>query len=154
MAGRAVVIVCGVGWLVLAAGVVAPLAGMIQATAGSERIASDLVAVPSGWVLLIRSLALSGVATVGALLLGLLPGAVLGSARGRTLPIVLGLMLAPLLVPPQVYAYAWQQAMVPASPLSAWIIAALPSSLRQPRAHPEALYAVLASDSDLPRESA
>jgi len=113
MARAAIIVVCGIGWLVLATGLVAPLAGMVLAAIDPRTIATDLVAVPSGRVLLIRSLTLSAVATSAAILLGLLPAAVLSSSRGRTAPLVLGLLLAPLLVPPQVYAYAWQLAMAP-----------------------------------------
>ncbi len=113
MARLPVIVVCGVGWLVVAAALAAPLAGMVLVATGSGTIATGMVAVPSGWVLLVRSLTLSAVATLVGLLLGLLPAGLLGSSRGPMTPVLLGLTLVPLLVPPQVYAYAWQLATSP-----------------------------------------
>lgn len=105
---RVVVLVgCGLGLATLAAGVIAPLAGAVRATVDPAHIETAVVGTPSGWVLARRSLILSGTATVGALILGLAPAAVLGSCSRRQWPWLLGLVLAPLIVPPQVYAYAW-----------------------------------------------
>jgi iron(III) transport system permease protein len=105
--------VCAAGWVLLAVGFVLPLGGVVAAALDRNQVATALVGVPDPVSLLIRSLTLSGVATVGALTLGLFPAAVLGSARGRTSAILIGLVLAPLLVPPQVYAYAWQLLLAP-----------------------------------------
>ncbi len=69
------------------------------------------------------------VAAAGALLLGVLPAAVLGVAgvdrRGPSLrarfpyaPILWGFVLAPLCLPPQVYAYAWGLVTAPNGPLA------------------------------------
>lgn len=118
MTRSAVIGVCVIGWLVLLAGVIAPMAGMGLAPGRGESISTDLVAVPSWQVLLTRSLILAMTATTGAVAMGVLPAAVLGSAPARRLPMLIGLTLLPLLVPPQVYAYAWQLAASPASPLS------------------------------------
>ena len=105
MARFATILICGLGGLVLLAGVIAPVVGIIVAVAAPDPTAS--VAVPSAPALFGRSVTLSAIATFGALVLGLCPAMVLGSARGRALPIILSLVLAPLLIPPQIYAYAW-----------------------------------------------
>ncbi|MDM8009148.1 MAG: hypothetical protein QUV05_23655 [Phycisphaerae bacterium] len=118
MARFLVIGLCGIGWLVLAGGIVAPLVGVFAATGQSGSISTELVAVPAWQALLLRSLAMSLTTTVAAVALGLLPAAVLGSAPPRRLPTLVGLTLLPLLVPPQVYAYAWQLVSAPASPLS------------------------------------
>ncbi len=102
-----VILICLIGWLVMAVGHLAPLAGMVQAGVNPERIATDLVTIPPVGLLLMRSLVCSAVATLGALLLGLAPAAILGVARGRSAAVLTGLVLSPLLIPPQVYAYAW-----------------------------------------------
>ncbi|HPD31771.1 MAG TPA: hypothetical protein PLL20_17400 [Phycisphaerae bacterium] len=117
MARLLVIGLCAVGWLVLAGGIVAPLAGVFLAAGQSGAISTELVAVPAWQVLLLRSLVMSLTTTVAAVALGLLPAAVLGSASPRRLPTLVGLALLPLLVPPQVYAYAWQLVSAPASPL-------------------------------------
>lgn len=121
MARSAIVGLCAVGWLVLTAGVAAPLAGMVLALGLGGSISTEPVAVPAWQWLLARSLVLSLTATGAAVLLGLLPGAVLGSAREPSMPTLLGLALLPLLVPPQVYAYAWQLAASPAAGLG-WLL--------------------------------
>jgi iron(III) transport system permease protein len=118
MARLVVLGICAIGWLVLAAGVVAPLVGMGLAVGRPGSISTELVAVPGSGVLLLRSLTLALTATAAALILGVLPAAVLASAPARSLPTLIGLVLLPLLVPPQVYAYAWQLAASPASPLN------------------------------------
>lgn len=113
-AGRAVAAaVCGGGWLVLTGAAVVPLAAMAWAAGDTSRIRTDVVGTPDVLTLAGHSLLLTLVATGGALLLGLLPAAVLGSCGRRQWPWLLGLVLAPLLVPPQVYAYAW--GLLPAS---------------------------------------
>ena len=98
---------CGLGWLVLAAGVIAPLAGMVLAAVEPGSISTAVVGVPVASELLVRSVTLAALATVGAILLGLWPAAVLGASQGRWAAVLTGLVIAPLLVPPQVYAYAW-----------------------------------------------
>jgi len=118
-----VILVCGLGWLVLAAGILAPLTGMAVAAMEQDKISTATVAVPSYGVLLLRSLVLSSTATLGALFMGLLPAAVLGSSSRRIWPIVLGFILAPLLIPPQVYAYAWGLALAPAGWFGKWLFA-------------------------------
>lgn len=105
--------VVGLGWLLLAAAVVAPLIGIGIGLASPGQAAGYVYGVPGPWALLIRSVTLSAVATGTAVLLGLMPAAVLGSARGRRLAVTTGLVLAPLLIPPQVYVYAWQIALAP-----------------------------------------
>ncbi|HSW44297.1 MAG TPA: hypothetical protein VLM89_01870 [Phycisphaerae bacterium] len=104
---------CGLGWLVLAAGVVAPLAGLAAAAVLPGRLAAQPVILEPWPILMARSLLLAAIATAGAVVLGLWPGAILGSAGHRRLPVVWGLVLAPLLIPPQVYAYAWEVACGP-----------------------------------------
>lgn len=100
-------IVCVVGGLALLAGVLLPFAGLVMAgLGGSSPVQDPRIILPSS-VLLARSVTQCAVATAGALVLGLWPAAVLGSTRRRAWPLVVGLTLAPLLVPPQVYAYAW-----------------------------------------------
>lgn len=121
MARFLVIGLCAIGWLVLAGGIIAPLAGIPLAAGQSGAISTEPVAVPAWQVLLVRSLALSLTTTVVAVALGLLPAAVLGSASPRRLPTLVGLTLLPLLVPPQVYAYAWQLVAAPASPLSGFL---------------------------------
>ncbi len=121
MARWATVGLCAIGWLVLAAGVAAPLVGMGLALAQPGAMSTELVAVPAWQRLLARSLTLSLVTTVAAVLLGLFPAAVLGSAPARRMPTLIGLTLLPLLIPPQVYAYAWQLAASPAGGLS-WLL--------------------------------
>lgn len=113
MARLTTILVCGVGWLIVLLGAVAPLVGMAVSAFDRDRIATATIGIPGGWTLLLHSAALSVIAAAGAVGLGLVPGAVLGSRRGRTLPVVLGLTLVPLLIPPQVYAYAWQLMLAP-----------------------------------------
>lgn len=108
-----VMIIGLIGVLVFLAGVVMPWVGMGMAFADPRWISTAEARVPSTASLLIRSLFLSASATAGALLLGLMPAAVLASCRGGTATTIFGLILAPLLVPPQVYAYAWQMATGP-----------------------------------------
>jgi len=116
-----VIMVCVGGWLILVAGVLTPLAGMILAGTDRGNISTQIVAVPSSGTLLIRSLTLSATATIGALLLGLLPAAILGSSGRRTMSVLMGLMLTPLLIPPQVYAYAWGLILAPSGLLGKWL---------------------------------
>jgi ABC-type Fe3+ transport system permease subunit len=92
------------------------LAGLDRGT-----IATHAVAVPSSAVLFVRSIILSVTATLGAILLGLLPAAVLGSCRRRVLPVLMGLALATLLIPPQVYAYVWGLILSPNGWLGRWL---------------------------------
>jgi iron(III) transport system permease protein len=127
MARAAVMVMCLVGWVVLAAAAIAPLVGMALASTQGGAISTAPVAVPAWPVLLLRSVSLSVVATLGAMLLGVLPAAVLGAARRRWLPALIGLAMMPLLVPPQVYAYAWQLTASPGSPLN-WL---LPSNISE-----------------------
>ena len=101
-----IVVVCGLGWLALLAGIVLPLIGVVIA-ALAPVTSSQFVYVPSVMGLFGRSVFLSAIAAAGAVLLGLPAAAVLGSSRGRATAVVLGLILAPLLIPPHVYAYAW-----------------------------------------------
>ncbi|MBI4580474.1 MAG: hypothetical protein HY718_12270 [Planctomycetes bacterium] len=100
-------VVCGVGWLVLAGAVVAPLVGTVWAVTDPAHVATQVVHTPNAGALARRSLTLSATATGGAMLLGILPAAVLGACSRRAWPWLLGLVLAPLIVPPQVYAYGW-----------------------------------------------
>jgi iron(III) transport system permease protein len=112
--GRWVAIaVVAAGWVLLAAAVLAPLAGILVGLTRPGQSSGYVYGVPGPGALLVRSVTLSAVATLGAVLLGLMPAAVLGSVRGRRLAIVTGLVLAPLLIPPQVYVYAWQIALAP-----------------------------------------
>jgi len=117
----ATMMVCVVGWLVLAGAVVAPLAGMAWAAAFPGGVAERPVVLESAGVLLARSVYLAAIAAAGAILLGLWPGAVLGSANERSLPILWGLVLAPLLIAPQIYAYAWELASGPTGVLHGWL---------------------------------
>ncbi|UCD27845.1 MAG: iron ABC transporter permease [Planctomycetota bacterium] len=109
----AVILICAVGWLALLTGILTPLLGMVSASLNRGSIPTETVAVPSSGILLVRSLTLSAVATLGAIILGLLPAAVLGASGRRRWPVLMGLTLAPLLIPPQVYAYAWGLALAP-----------------------------------------
>lgn len=113
--------VCVIGWLVLAAGVIAPLAGMIWAATVPPGITEKTVGLEPAAVLAGRSLLLAGIATCGAVLLGLWPGAVLGSLEGRALAVAWGLVLAPLLIAPQIYAYAWEVATGPQGVFDGWL---------------------------------
>jgi iron(III) transport system permease protein len=114
------VLICVLAALVLAGGILAPIAGMGWAVADPRQVSTELVAVPGPGPLAARSLILAAVATLGAILLGIPPAAVLGSlgwggggrARMRAASLW-GLTLAPLLVPPQVYAYAWGLVTLP-----------------------------------------
>ena len=99
--------VCGLGWLVWIGAVLAPLIGAAMALSDTCVIATDVVGTPRPLILAQRSLTLSATAAVVALLMGILPAAVLGSCSRRVRPWLLGLILAPLIVPPQIYAYAW-----------------------------------------------
>jgi len=128
MARLTTILICGLGGLALIAGVLTPVVGIVVAAAAPDRAVTGMVAVPSAPTLLGRSLVLSAIATFGAVLLGLCPGMALGSARGRTLPIILGLVLAPLLIPPQIYAYAWELASGPQGLLGGFLPAASSST--------------------------
>ena len=105
--------VTGVGLLLIAAAVIAPLVGIGIGLSHPGYVATYVIGVPRPLALLSRSLTLAVVATCIALLLGLAPAALLGSSKGSRLAVLTGLVLAPLLVPPQVYAYAWQLALAP-----------------------------------------
>lgn len=107
MARVVAAILCVVGSLALLAAVPLPFIGIGMAVLGHESPVNDPRIILPSSVLLARSITLCTVATVGALVLGLWPAAVLGSTKRRAWPLVLGLTLTPLLVPPQVYAYAW-----------------------------------------------
>ncbi len=99
-------VACALGWVVLVAGVIAPCGGSAMALADSRRVSTAALGSPPPGRLLVHTLTLSGVATASGLLLAIPAGGLLGSAaRGR--PWLLGLVLCPLLIPPQVYAYAW-----------------------------------------------
>lgn len=119
MRGMVIVIVAA-GWLAFAGGLIAPLVGMAMASTRSGSIATDIIQVPGTLPLLYHSLTLSAVATAGSMLLGTAPGLLLGSVRGRAKAAATGLILMPLLVPPQVFAYAWQLATSPSGPLAGW----------------------------------
>jgi len=106
MARAAVMVACALGWVVLVAGVFAPLSGSMVALADSRRVSTAALGSPSPARLLAHTLVLSGVATAVGLLLSIPAGGLLGSAAHRR-PWLLGLVLCPLLIPPQVYAYAW-----------------------------------------------
>ena len=103
----------GAGWCLLASAVLAPLIGIGIGLSRPGQIGTHVYGIPAPATLLVRTLTMSGIATLGAILLGLMPAALLGSAQGRRLAGLTGLALAPLLIPPQVYAYAWQIALSP-----------------------------------------
>jgi len=106
--GRGVTVcICALGWVVLAAAVIVPLIGTVWAAGEPGYVGTGIVGTPPAWKLIVRSMALSVTATVTALALGAVPAAVLGSCTRRQWPWLLGLLLTPLMVPPQVYAYAW-----------------------------------------------
>jgi iron(III) transport system permease protein len=109
---------CIAGWIVLAGGGVAPLIGTILAVADPSSVRTDIVGTPPWGVLARSSLVLALVASAGSLLLGIVPAAVLGNCTARQWPWLLGLVLAPLIVPPQVYAYAW--GLLPAGSSPPW----------------------------------
>jgi len=102
-----VLAICVLGWLVLAGATITPLVGVAIAAADPTMVVTEGLDTPDAWLLAARSVVLSLTATAGALLLGIVPAAVLGASRGRAFAVVLGLCLAPLMIPPQVYAYAW-----------------------------------------------
>lgn len=127
------------GWLAVLAGCVAPLAGMAWSLADVRAVGTQVVVIPSAGHLLAHSLTVAGVATGGALLAGLAPAALLGlAAAGRSRRwrfSLVGLLIAPLLVPPQVYAYAWSLATAPHMLLAAALppvtgVSALGSAVR------------------------
>ncbi len=118
------IVVCTVGWLVLAAGVVAPLGGMAWSAAVPHAAREASVVLEPAVVLMGRSLLLAAIATGGAILLGVWPGAVLGSAGRRSLPFVWGLVLTPLLIAPQIHAYGWELASGPQGAFGGWVPAA------------------------------
>ncbi|HOW70599.1 MAG TPA: hypothetical protein PKY77_08365 [Phycisphaerae bacterium] len=107
MARVATAVLCIVGSLALLAAVVLPFIGIGMASLDRGSPVNDPRIILPSSVLLTRSVTLSTAASVGALVLGLWPAAVLGSTRRQAWPLALGLTLTPLLVPPQVYAYAW-----------------------------------------------
>ena len=107
MARVVATILCVVGSLALLAAVLLPITGIGMAALGHGSPVNDPRIILPSSTLLSRSIVLCTVATVGSLVLGLWPAAVLGSTKRRGWPLVLGLTLTPLLVPPQVYAYAW-----------------------------------------------
>ncbi len=102
------------GWLLLAGASAAPAVGMALSLLDRGRVATDLVKVPSPGRLLLYSATTSVCATVLALMAGVGPAVLLGHSRSRWRRHVLtGICAAPLLVPPQVYAYAWGLATAP-----------------------------------------
>ncbi len=103
----------GAGWILLAAAIAAPLIGIVIGFSRPGQADNSVYGIARPGELLVRSVTLSMIATLGAILLGLMPAAALGSAPGRRLAVLTGLMLAPLLIPPQVYVYAWQIALSP-----------------------------------------
>jgi iron(III) transport system permease protein len=116
---RAVVLaVCGAGWVVLAGAIAVPLLGAAWAAWDPASIQTQVVGTPSAGALAARSMILSTTASVTALILGLVPAAVLGTCTRRQWPWLVGLVLAPLIVPPQVYAYAW--GLLPAGSGARW----------------------------------
>lgn len=109
----AAITVWGAGWGLLVAAIVAPLIGIAIGLSRPGQVSRQVYGIPPPGELLVRSVTLSAAATLGAILLGLMPAAALGSSRGRRLTVLTGLVLAPLLIPPQVYVYAWQIALSP-----------------------------------------
>lgn len=113
MARGLIGLVCVAGWIVVAGAIIVPVVGVVMAGFDARRMALEVVAVPPERVLLLRSLLLAGTATAVAVAFGLLPAALLGSVSRRWFPVLLGLTLAPLLIPPQVFIYAWELPSVP-----------------------------------------
>ena len=94
------------GWLALLASTALPLAGVGQALTQPATSVGD-AATESAGRLAIRSLGLAGGAAVTAAVLGLWPFLCLASAGPRARRWLPALILCPLLIPPQTYAYAW-----------------------------------------------
>ncbi len=113
-----VAVISVAGWLVLACAVATPLAAGVYSLFDASAVATQVVGSPTAAQLAKRSLVLSGVAVATALALGLVPAAILGSCSRRAWPWLVGLTLAPLIVPPQVYAYAW--GLLGSNPQDAW----------------------------------
>ena len=121
MAKWLTILACGLGLTVFAGAVVAPMVGLAITGAGLGREVAAPVPLPSGWMLLAHSVTLSAVAAIAAIILGIAPAAVLGSVRAHWRPIVLGLILAPLLLPSQIHAYAWDLALGNAGIVGRWL---------------------------------
>ena len=114
-----------IGWGLVLITCALPLAGMAIALSDPRRIATDVVAVPTTATLMLRSVGLAAIAAVAALVMAVAPAMVLGSraradARSGRFrrAALMGLVLAPLLIPPQIYAYAWGLAVSPTGPLA------------------------------------
>ena len=95
------------GWGVWGIGIALPVVGVVLSLLDSGE--QSTAAVYSGSLLRLagQSLGLALAGAVTALVFGLAPGLLLGRAHGSRRPTILGLSIAPLLIPPQVYAYAW-----------------------------------------------
>ncbi len=96
--------------VVLLAVIVTPLVGVGIAVFDDDAIATDVIQPPAWGTLLARSVVLAGLAGLLAVVLGIAPGWWLATSRPAWRPVWLGLILTPLLLPPQVYAYAWSLA--------------------------------------------
>src|SRR5262245_66395466 len=103
------------GWVALTCATVAPLLGVVLSLFDPRRISTEVVQVPHAGRLLLYSMTVCGIATALSVFLGIGPAALLGGiTRSRLKRVLLtGLCIAPLLIPPQVYAYAWSLATAP-----------------------------------------
>src|SRR5262245_49068069 len=118
MRRAAVLVALILGWVVLLGSSVAPLGGMILSAMDRRHVETEIVRVPSAGALLQYSLTVCVVATAASLLLGLGPAALMGGLllhprKRQRAAVLAGVCLMPLLVPPQVYAYAWTLATQP-----------------------------------------
>jgi iron(III) transport system permease protein len=103
------------GGVLLLASSGAPLLGILISLFERGQVSTEIVKIPRAGMLLFYSLVVSLVATGFSLLMGLGPAILMGqgarSRRGAAL--ITGLCITPLLIPPQVYAYAWGLATAP-----------------------------------------
>lgn len=117
----AVLAMCLSGLIVFAGAVVAPLLGLIVAAWRHTASSTEPVAICPAGTLFLHSVLLSLIAAAGSLLLAIAPVALFAHARGRAARVCTALCFAGLLIPPQVYAYAWDVATSPAGPLHGWL---------------------------------
>lgn len=94
------------GWLVFVGAILAPMIGLWLATQQLAPVSGEMTS-PAPWRLAWHSLLLATTCALTGLLAGLPAAAVLSTCAPHRRNLLIGLLLAPLLVPPQVYAYAW-----------------------------------------------
>jgi len=109
-----------VAGLVLWAGLIAVPLAHLYATATASPAPTAAVGPPAATVL--RSFALAGGIAAVSVVLGYAPGRLLGTA-GRARGLLLGVLLAPLLLPRYLLLYAWELVRSPTTPVGDWLSA-------------------------------